>query len=61
MLTRRRQGLRRAARACRHCRSLAYSSQNENPWLRNLRWVRKIRILGGGADIVRGDAKDCVR
>jgi hypothetical protein len=35
--------------ACRHCRRLAYASQNETPTLRAINRVRKIRMrLGGG-------------
>jgi hypothetical protein len=35
--------------ACRHCYRLAYTSQSETPYLRAIRWVRKIRMrLGAG-------------
>ena len=35
--------------ACRHCRELVYDCQNETPYLRSIRRVRKIRMrLGAG-------------
>jgi hypothetical protein len=35
--------------ACRHCYRLSYESQNETPYLRSIRRVRKIRMrLGAG-------------
>ena len=41
--------------ACRHCHQLAYTSQNQTPFLRSIRRARKIRMrLGGGFSFAEG-------
>jgi hypothetical protein len=41
--------------ACRHCYRLVYTSQNETPYLRAIRRVRKIRMrLGAGFSFAEG-------
>ena len=41
--------------ACRHCYRLVYDCQNETPYLRSIRRVRKIRMrLGAGFSFAEG-------